>query len=555
MARYSRGWIGLLFAVAAFLVTGIVSAQQDRQAPTFSTATKLVEVDVVARHGDGPATGLTKEDFTLFDNGKPQRISFFSVRSHSLQPAGPALAPLPAGAVSNRLERTESPANATILLFDQRNTKQVDQAFALRRVVKFLQAPPRGARIGVYTFGADGNLLGADGLRAVQEITDDAELLRQAAKNIKARDPNYKSRDTTGMTAHLALDYPALTTEESATDFRQVMIAIARHLANVPGRKSLLWVTTSFPLFFPEPPEPAVVDFRKEMGEGARALNDANVALYAVDARGLMGALSGLTPVQNAEFGAITQLGGQKLASPADLRRQMLRGEPVSPYGLLTEQFLAGLTGGLAFFNKSNAIEETIQAAIDDGQLVYTLGFYPAQEKQEGAPLKSPSVHDLKVEVDQPGVSLRYRKNYFVSKTATAHERASLEDLLKDSLNATQLELVAEPTPDPARPASWDVRATVDLHDVQLERQGNLWVGGVDISFLVEGSRNFGTITKTVEIPDQQLAAYLGKGIVVNHAVQLDAGQAGVVRGVLRIVAQDRATGAAGSVRVLLGKK
>jgi VWFA-related protein len=548
--------MGLLFAAAAFSVTGIAPAQQDGQAPTFSTATKLVEVDVVARHGEGPATGLTKENFTLLDNGKPQKISFFSVKSQTASAVAPASgsasAPLPEGAVSNRLERNgESLANATILLFDQRNTKQVDQAFALQRVVKFLQAPPKGARIGVYTFGADGNVRGADGLRAVQEITDDAELLSRAAKNIKARDPNYKSRDTTGMTAHMALDYPALTTEETVTDFRHVMIAIARHLANVPGRKSLLWITTSFPLFWPEPPEPAVVDFRKEMEEGARALNDANVALYAVDARGLMGALSGLTPIQNAEFGAITQLGGQRLQSLADLRRQMLRGEPISPYGLLTEQFLAGLTGGLAFFNKSNAIEETIQAAIDDGGLVYTLGFYPAPEKQEG---KSPSVHDLKVEVDQRGVSLRYRKDYLVSKTAS-NESASLEDLLKDSMNATQLELVAEPTPDPARPGAWNVRATVDLHDVQLERQGNVWVGGVDISFLVEGSRNFGTITRTVEIPDQQLAAYLAKGIVVSHEVQLEAGQLGVLRGVLRIVAQDRATGAAGSVRVPLGKK
>jgi VWFA-related protein len=546
----ARGWISLLFGMAA-----VATAQQDGQAPTFSTATRLVEVDVVARHGEGPAAGLKKEDFTLLDNGKPQTIAIFSLKSQAARAAGaapgPASAPLPAGAVSNRMERGERPSNSTILLFDQRNTKQIDQAFALQRVVKFLRMPPKGARIGVYTFGADGNLRGADGLRAIQEITDDPELLSEAAKNIKARDPNYKSRDTTGMNAHMALDYPALNGEESATDFRHVMIAIARHLANVPGRKSLLWITTSFPLFWPEPPEPAVVDFRKEMEEGARALNDANVALYAVDARGLMGALSGLTAIQNAEFGAITQLAGQRLSSLADLRRQMLRGEPISPYGLLTEQFLAGLTGGLAFFNKSNAIEETIQAAIDDGELVYTLGFYPAQEKQEGASVKSPSVHDLKVEVDQPGVSLRYRKNYVVSRTATTTQHASLEDLLKDSLNATQLELVAEPMPDPARPGAWEVRATVDLHDVQLERQGNVWVGGVDISFLVEGSRNFGTITRTVEIPDQQLAAYLGKGIVVNHAVQLDGGQTGVVR----IVAQDRASGAAGSVRVLLGKK
>jgi hypothetical protein len=251
-----------------------------------------------------------------------------------------------------------------------------------------------------------------------------------------------------------------------------------------------------------------------------------------VDARGVQGALSGLTAVENAE-----SKGPQ---SAAQLRQQMGRGEAISPDGLITEQFLAGLTGGLVFYNRGNAIEESIQTAVDDGELVYTLGFYPAQEKQDG------SLHDLKVEVARPEVSLRYRANYFVSKPG--NERPTLEALLKDPLDATQLELVAQASADPARPGFWQVRVSVDLHDVQLERRNDIWVGTVDVSFLVEGTREYRTMSKRVEIPDDQLAAFVEKGMVVNDSIEGDAG-------VLRVVAQDRANGAAGSVRIPLGRK
>jgi VWFA-related protein len=527
-----RKWIS-----AVFLLAMAAAGQQDTSGPTFSAATKLVEVDVVARSKDGPATGLSKEDFTLLDNGKQQKIAFFSVRSNrvSAPAAGPAAVPLPPGAVSNRLERGGEAAgsitgNTTVLLIDQVNTPTAVQAFAIPRVVKFVRMRRKGDRTGIYAFGANG-------LQAVEEITDDSELLNRAANRLQARDRSSRDSDTTGMTAHAAADFTALTIAGGAAGFKSVLETIARHLAKVPGRKSLIWVTTSFPLFFPPPPQPPIVDYRKEMEEAARALNEANVALYAVDARGLQGALDGLTAIQNAEF-----KGPQ---TPVQLLQQMHRGEPVSPDGLITEQFLAGLTGGLVFYNQSNAIEESIQAAADDGELTYTLGFYPAQEEKEGSPL-----HNLKVEVAKPGVSVRYRKNYFASKTAAATERPTLEALLKDPLDATQLELAAGSSADAARPGAWQVRVSVDLHDVQLERQNDTWLGAVDVSFMIEGSRTARTITTKVTIPDKGLAAALEKGIVVNDSID-----AGGQTGVVRVVARDRANGAAGSVRVPLGRR
>jgi hypothetical protein len=295
----------------------------------------------------------------------------------------------------------------------------------------------------------------------------------------------------------------------------------------VPGRKNLIWITTAFPLFVEG------IDFRPDVEQAARALNEANIALYIVDARALIGALQGLTVIPNAE--------ARGPASPQQLRMQMGRGESASPRGLNTENMFADLTGGLVFYN-SNAIEESIQTAVDDGELTYTLGFYPTEDGKDG------SWHDLKVAVDRRGVSVRSRRSYFASGVvAAANEAPTREALLNDPFDATQLELVAETTPD-------QVKVTVDLHDIHLEKQNGTWVGAVDVTFFAEGSRTARTITRKLEIPDAELAAALEKGIVVNDSIAADS-QTGALRDMLRIVAQDRATGAAGSLRIRLNRK
>src|ERR1035438_1119823 len=92
-------------SILPIFVAAIAAAQQDTPTPTFRAGTKLVEVDVIARSKGAPATGLTKDDFTLLDNGKPQKIAFFSVQSGSVAaPPSAGFAPLRAGAGSARCE-------------------------------------------------------------------------------------------------------------------------------------------------------------------------------------------------------------------------------------------------------------------------------------------------------------------------------------------------------------------------------------------------------------------------------------------------------------------
>jgi len=505
----------------AFVVTASVAAAQTT--PTFQAGAKLVEVDVIAKNGATPTAGLKQEDFTVFDNGKRQNIAFFSVRSMSATRTSEA--PLPPGTYSNRYARgPEAGGNTIVLLLDQINTPQELQGFAIPRMLKFVESRPPQDRIGIYT-------LNQTGLHAAQELTSDRELLKAAANRLQSRDPRQRINDTSGMSAHEAMAYAAMNIAGPAQAVEFAMQEVARHLAGVPGRKTLVWVTTAFPLF-----DLSVgVDFRPEMEKAAHALNDARVTLYSVDARGLIGALDGLTAITRAE-----QKGPPPTARGVVMSMQ--RGEPVNPRGLNTEQMLSDLTGGLTFFNKSNAIEESIATAVADADLTYTLGFYPDQNEQDSR------WHDLKVGVARHGVNLRYRRSYFAQRETDAiSDRPALDRLLKEPLDASQIQLLVRTAPNPDRAASLEVRVNVDLHDVQFRREDAQRKGEIDLAFYVEGVEKVMNKTIQLEIPDGQFASFLEKGLDAETSIDEAAGARA-----LRVVVQDKATGAAGSVTVPL---
>src|SRR5262250_3191539 len=76
--RMRRGLIGL----AGILLVGSVRAQAPAGSPavTIRSNVRLVQIDVIARdkHGN-PVSGLDEKDFTLLDDGVPQKISRISV--------------------------------------------------------------------------------------------------------------------------------------------------------------------------------------------------------------------------------------------------------------------------------------------------------------------------------------------------------------------------------------------------------------------------------------------------------------------------------------------
>ncbi len=139
------------FVVAA-LTTALMLAQtpapkneaQD-SAPLFRSTTRLVQVNVIVRHKNEPVTDLKKEDFRLFDNGKLQTISSFSVESSNGKlPESPVK--LPPGVYTNQLmKKPGTPQSVTVILLDMQNTSAAfgtaaaQQQWGRQQVVKFLQ--------------------------------------------------------------------------------------------------------------------------------------------------------------------------------------------------------------------------------------------------------------------------------------------------------------------------------------------------------------------------------------------------------------------------------
>jgi VWFA-related protein len=522
----------MLRALAALSLTSLALAQQ----PTFRAGARLVQVDVVVVHNkNGAVAGLQKSDFTILDEGKPQPITVFAVTTASRQ-SGEAFAPLPAGSVSNQRNRKGEPlSTATILLIDRLNTPVNDQFYANQKIIKFLQSRGAGDRLGIYVLG--------NGIRVVQELTDDPDRLDRAVKTLKPQDARRFSADnitadasgdavTDAMIADSISRMQQFAVDDRVRAVREAMLAIARHLAKVPGRKNLIWVSGSFPLIIVKPHE--VIDYSKDVDAAARALNDANVAVYPVDARGLIG-----TPAGNAETGPSGRPNcyTQGICVGAD----MLGGGPT---GLDTMNTLAGLTGGLAFYN-TNGIEDSIRKATDDAEITYTLGFAPTDDSFDD------KFHKLLVKVNRKGVDVRFRKGYFALKPPPEpSSQETVAQLLRSPLDATAVGITADAKRNRDQPGRLDARIIIDIRSLQLEHKDGVASGAVDISLYAEGAKSVFALTRRFEIPDSQFAAVLQSGVEI--PASLDS--ASEARD-LHIVVQDKATGAAGSVRVALEGK
>jgi VWFA-related protein len=235
-----------------------------------------VQVDVVVRTDKNAVRGLTKDDFTVQDKGKTQNIAVFAVTEKAGAGAkGPVLPP---NVASNRMNNQgETSQTATVILFDRLNTPEpADQANARTRILALLHSLKPTDKVAFYSLW--------DNLSVVQEFMDSAEPLAQAASRLSA--PAGGAADPLQAALQAALNPtqpldPTTRVKITAAAFR----SIGRRLIGVPGRKNLLWLTSSVPLTYGSGAERRGND-EAEVANLARILSEANIALYAIDPRG-----------------------------------------------------------------------------------------------------------------------------------------------------------------------------------------------------------------------------------------------------------------------------
>ena len=212
------------------------------ETPVIRVTTRLVQVNVVVQNKKGePATDLTKEDFTLLDNGQEQKILFFSKESSA--PPAANLPPLAPGVVSNRYTnftvRGEQhlaplPSSLTVILLDGLNTAFLDQHYAKAALIKFLNQLQPGDRVAIYTL--------TDELRVLHDFSSDTSALLAALAKYRNRDSSalsastYEDADTGNETLDAFMDQSNDTVAtfyqaRRAQTTLEAMSAIAQHLS------------------------------------------------------------------------------------------------------------------------------------------------------------------------------------------------------------------------------------------------------------------------------------------------------------------------------------
>jgi hypothetical protein len=326
---------------------------------------------------------------------------------------------------------------------------------------------------------------------------------------------------------------------------------IAESLAGYPGRKNLIWLSGAFPLGFRTSfrgdPQTSVND---EFNRTVRLLNDARIAFFPVDPRGLTDAT---LPESYREH--VLRQGIENQSRPSSAYPSIREPAGASPrdprYYLVASQQamkeLAAGTGGRAFYNR-NDVGLAVAHAIEEGSSYYTLGYYPgADSRAEGF---------RGIEVKGPkGVELRHRRGYFRRPPPASPELPGdpapqlLLAILHDPLPATSLTFRVTLQP----PASAGEQAIVEawLDATSFTQPPDPQFSRLDLQLAVGAFSPDGKLVTALTnrlqwpaAPGGHLEA-LRKGIPLRAAVPLSPGQY-----TLRILLRDNLTALHGRVDV-----
>jgi len=302
---------------------------------------------------------------------------------------------------------------------------------------------------------------------------------------------------------------------------------ICEHLARLPGRKNLIWVGGGFPIDIGFDAF-AVTGL---LNHAMRAMNEANIAIYPVDARGLM---------TDTRFSAEHR---KMSHAPAGLPLLVKN-------SLTTMDYVASNTGGLAFHD-TNGIADAINAAVSDSDVNYTIGFYAANSDFDG------KFHKIDVEAPQrPGLKLRYRRGYF--DTAENQEnnqthQVELRDAVWSPLNAIAIGITATVKPSADNPATIDISLKIDHSTISVAEEHGRWQGRLNI-LLVQRDDRGREYSPLEDVLDLDMTDGTHEKLVAEdlpyHCV---IGRAATAK-LLRVVVRDAPSGAIGSITVPLYK-
>jgi VWFA-related protein len=403
---------------------------------TIRSTVSLVEIDVQITNRDGkPVKGLKQEQFSITEDGKPQKISTFEYNDiEQIETAGsgdtsPVTVPLGTVSTPEEIKAVVRDHRMIVLFFDLTSLQAEDLLRSTRAAQKYMQEQMTPADlVGIVVFG--------NTLKVVTNFTNDRELLKQS---IDALIPGHEAALAQLADAATAANGETAVTEDTGAAFTAddtefnifntdrklaALESLCEVLENIPGKKSIVQFTSGITQTGEEN--------RSELIAATNAANRSNVSIYTVDSRGLLTA----TPGGDASVGAS---GGNALFTGATVVSQS-QSRQDSRETLAT---LAGDTGGRSFFDVGD-FGKVFQSVQNDTSGYYLVGYYSTNAATDGAWRR------IHVKVDQlPGGSrIRAREGYYAAKHfgvfTTEDRERQLENAFQSDNPEVELPVVVE---------------------------------------------------------------------------------------------------------------
>ena len=406
--------------------------------PTFKVRVNLVQVKVVVRDEKGQAVkNLKREDFEIYDDGKLQMISAFSVETpETSRKREEAAAKTEKAESSSEVARGGIPQRYVAVVFDDVHMQTTDILPVRAGSEKLIDSLKPSARIGI--FSTSGQM--------TEGFTSDKAALKKKLKSLAPRPiigkintastcpevtyymadqyVNQHNREVLGAATEEALEcafqnkpqYAMAAKSMAESMLRQQLTAgnadneagyrrmeeVLREVSRKPGERVVILVSPGFLL---------ASLYSDEVGMIERA-NQAGVAINTLDARGLFNpgiAAEDISKPVSDTLSARVYKANYRMAAQIEAD-SVLRD-------------LAESTGG-TFFHNSNDLAGGMQELGAVPEVSYLLGYSPQDKKSDG------KYHQIKVVLPGKGkYEVRARHGYYAQKKVNDPEKKADQEI------------------------------------------------------------------------------------------------------------------------------
>ena len=432
-ALRQRGTAALVTSGLALLLACVAHGQSSTSAPAtqdtpasqagayrLTVNANIVLTNVVVRDKKTGAVvkGLKAGDFQIAENGKPQKIASFDYQNvdqaASLQEKSTVAGKATVADLLNRNFAANTQQlrdhRLIVMFFDLSSLQDEDTDRAVEAAQKYINTQMQPADlVALVSFST--------ALSLDQDFTADKQALLHGLGKYNGTDQTaFGTGGTGGATNGTSDDASSFVTDDTEynnlnTDRELYAIRqIAQSLEKVEQRKSLLYFSGGLSRNGVE----NQASLRAATNEAAKA----NLAIYAVDARGL----EALPPVGNASQGSLR---GTAAYTGTAVANQFSAN--FSSQELLST--LATDTGGKAFFD-SNDFGPVFQQVQHDTEAYYILGFHSSDPRRDG------TFRHLQIKVNRPDVKIEYRPGYFAPADFQHQKTEDREQALDDQMRS-----------------------------------------------------------------------------------------------------------------------